>query len=294
MSKQDHVSRWWNLATACAKVADVGGAVSRYQFEANWEPYCDKPIPIFVATDKKKHPGRPLELSLTVPCRKCDKCLWLRKTKWQALAVRETYLNREGKNWLFTLTFSRNQMGHAIGRVGAMIGSPDFNRLLERELYKDVKAHFDVVRSRYRRALKKRYRASNPIEYKKHGYPKPLDTLRYFAVHERGDETQRSHFHCLVHGDDLLTYRILTQGWGSRVKDCSLLEDPVKASVYVSKYLGKNPGRIRSSKFYGLNEPRRETSLATRRRLDATASETAQGRGQSVKATAEKEPRFGC
>lgn len=88
-----------------AKIALRGGAVSKGQFLAPWEPYCDDPVIInrIVTSRQAVDDLVPLELGAQVPCRKCQKCLLFRAMKWQERIVTE--LIRAKRTWWLTLTF---------------------------------------------------------------------------------------------------------------------------------------------------------------------------------------------
>lgn len=79
--------------------------------------------------------------------------------------------------------------------------------------------------------------------------------FRYLCTVERGKEHQRLHWHLLVHGQDSLTKRILQAKWKLGISHLRLLTDR-KRVEYVCKYVGKEGGRVRASRGYGVDPVR--------------------------------------
>jgi len=81
----------------------------------------------------------------------------------------------------------------------------------------------------------------------------PPEAFRYAAIHERGDETGRTHWHLLVHelGPRPIGNRHLKAAWRSNV-DCSLVDAAESGlAAYLTTYLNKGSGRPRASLHYG-------------------------------------------
>lgn len=135
------------------------------------QPYCDDPKHVQTRAPHGKHlltgANLPeLQIHRLAPCRKCEKCLKFRKLQWAERARFE--LKCSPRTWKVTLTISPRMMAAAI------MSAKSAGTTLEPVLYSSVQ--------RYCKRLRKA------------GHK-----FRYLAVHERGEEYGRSHYHLLLH-----------------------------------------------------------------------------------------------
>lgn len=227
---------------------------SRTEFSAKYKVYCDKPVKISrssrgvnkeIPLGKMYLEGHPettvtrmpgITVNLFGPCRKCPKCLFVKREHWLRRVSIETSKGYE-KTWFYTITFTKGMMSHAIKQIPVAYGSEGYEVYLEKALYRFVRMHMMAVKARVRRA--------------------DGSKIAYLAVHERGTKTLRSHFHLLVHGTNNLTYRRLTKGFPSIIKDAHLVENPEKCGGYIFKYLSKKGSRVRVTNGYGTRRPNR-------------------------------------
>ena len=70
---------------------------------ASWKPYCDDPKP-FGRYRRGTLQGPGASFDMLVPCRKCDKCRWVRSRLWTGRIERE--LGKHPLSWFVTLTFT--------------------------------------------------------------------------------------------------------------------------------------------------------------------------------------------
>ncbi|AXH79538.1 MAG: putative replication initiation protein [Circular genetic element sp.] len=167
------------------------------------------------------------EADVSVRCRKCDKCLFMRKREWFARACREA-VNAE-RTWVFTGTFASEPSS-------------------EEDVTGEVQ--------RFIKRLRKGLRSGLSVGGKKRAVPPA--TVRYLATVERG-EGGRLHCHLLVTGD--ARWLQLRAAWHAGfsktklvrvvVRNGRITPPGVRAIGYVVKYLTKEGGRVRASLKYG-------------------------------------------
>lgn len=202
-----------------------GYAVSRTEAIGTWVPYCDDPVKV-VSRRRGSALEISLESSMSVPCRKCAKCLQFRQMRWRQRALNE--LSFAKRSWFITLTFSPVHLAGVLLRAK---GSSE----------KEVEASAYVEVQKFFRRMRK---------------DQPRAKFRYLAVYERGEETGRSHYHVLLHevGTRPVLKAFLESHWRSHVH-ARLVSDqqrPAGVAAYVTKYLTKSLGiRPRASSGYG-------------------------------------------
>lgn len=161
---------------------------------------------------------------MTVPCRKCPRCLQFRQLRWRQRAIQE--IAQANRTWFVTLTFSPVQL------AGVLVSAakPDLVQV-ERRAYRDVQHYMKRLR-------------------------KTGAAFRYLAVYERGEASGRSHYHLLVHetGRWPIPKRVLEDTWPSHVHARLVDDVTTGAATYVTKYLTKAIEiRPRASVKYGRN-----------------------------------------
>lgn len=170
-----------------------------------------------------------METTLTVPCRKCSKCLQFRQMKWRERGISEcAYAPR---TWLVTLTFSELHLAGILLAAKRWIERMGEDAAIDRAAYPHLQRFL------------KRLRKKTGCQF------------RYLAVFERGETTERAHYHLLLHEVDRpVTKRHIEQSWRS-FTHCRLVEKASGAAGYVTKYTTKSLGvRPRASLFYGKSE----------------------------------------
>lgn len=234
---------------AAAKMAARGLAqpVTGYLWHSDRKPFCDRPVPITIEKNGKDA-GSPVALGMWGPCRKCVKCLQFRQMKWRERAINELVIahNAGRRSWWVTLTISPQHMAGIIAEAVARDGSKDM-RAIDRAAYPHVQKYLD----RLRKALK--------------------TSFRYVAIHERGEETGRSHYHLFLHeasGRPLLK-RQIEQCWRSNVH-ARLVDMDCRGNglaTYLTKYATKSVEvRPRASLGYGRGpRPARKNKVTLRR-----------------------------
>lgn len=198
------------------------------------KPWCDDPKWVNQRHDTRKGGALAfkvpsLETGGFYPCRKCEKCIFFRRKKWEERSLVE--LQRAPRTWFVTLTFSPIHLA-GIRLQAAADRSLDFETALERYGYKHVQRYL----KRLRKLGKNRF--------------------RYVAVFEYGSEGGRGHYHLFIHelrGEKPTLKATLNDAWRSFVHAKLVsLDDFVRASSYVAKYLTKSSvTRPRASQDYG-------------------------------------------
>lgn len=173
---------------------------------------------------------------MTVPCRKCPRCLQFRQLRWRERALSE--IARANRTWAVTLTFSPVQLA-------GVLMSADGGQLVqvERRAYRDVQLYV------------KRLRKSGAV-------------FRYLAVYERGEASGRSHYHLLVHetGRYPIPKRVIEDMWPSHVHARLVMKETTGSASYVTKYLTKNLAvRPRASGRYGVFDLSHKSKTEERR-----------------------------
>lgn len=209
---------------------------------------CQSPIPMSVrgtpetawtkGVDPKKGLAPPVTVELSLPCRKCDKCLQSRRNLWTDRATIETF--EAQRSWFGTLTL--NPWAHDLIRDRcrvAMAGKDlDFDALSFKEQF--IRRH-GMIGPELTKWLK-RVRRNSGV------------TLRYMLVAEQ-HKNFLPHYHLLLHeqmGSTPLLYRHLKHSWELGFSQFKLVLEDRRAVRYVCKYLAKSgAARVRASRFYG-------------------------------------------
>lgn len=188
------------------------------------KPYCDDPQGITLT--RRPGGGTPaITAEFFVPCRKCEKCLLFRQLKWAERMTTECL--RHERSWFVTLTFDPTHL------MGIVLESYKLTKIQSPEAAIEAAAYSHV--QRYFKRLRK-----NGARFS------------YAAVPELGSQTERLHYHLLLHETALgsTSRRLLDRQWRS-FTTASLVKSAPKTGAYVSKYLTKSISRIRASQNYG-------------------------------------------
>lgn len=187
----------------------------------------------------------PVDLVMTVPCRKCQSCLSFKAFDWSTRALHESVW--APRTWFVTLTarpaarfLYETRAENRLRRKGwalEEVSSEKWFRYLSQEMLKEVTKWTKRIREQMFRKLgvRKSFRYLLVVEKHKDGFP---------------------HVHALLHEEvkDSLTFRMLNAAWHdgfSKPKLIPRLESDV-AAKYVTKYLMKSPlARVRASWRYG-------------------------------------------
>lgn len=223
------------------KIALKGGIFKKGVYVSTWAPYCDKPVTLdrYITSRQAVDNLKAMEVSMQVPCRKCEKCLRFRQMKWRERAISE--LSRAKRTWFVTLTFS------PIHLAGILLEAkgPEM-KFIESAAYKHVQ--------RYIKRLRKGNFPLEPGRIIARKAPVPRE-LRYLAIYERGEENGRSHYHLFLHetGPKPITKDLLEVQWRSFVHARLVSGDEASgAASYLTKYATKQFDiRPRASSKYG-------------------------------------------
>ena len=123
-------------------VALKGGALSRSQFSADWQPYCDDPVGLDMTTDPKNE-GRTINVQMRVPCRKCARCLQFRQMLWREKAMIE--IERHHRTWFTTLTFDPPHLAGILAEARKKAGVAD-TASIDRAAYAHVQRYLKRLR----------------------------------------------------------------------------------------------------------------------------------------------------
>lgn len=237
-----HGFNWWRgespayrrALRVAAKLAARGHAkqVTPYLWVADGKPFCDNPRPLRIAKPGRDA-GAPVEVNMWGPCRRCARCLLFRQMKWRERAIAEIQAchNAGRRTWWITLTISPVHMAGILAEAVVRDGVKD-TRSIDRAAYPHVQRYLDRVR----KAAKTRF--------------------RYLAIHERGEENGRSHYHLLLHecGPRPVLKATLDSLWPSFVH-ARLVDMDRRGNglaTYITKYATKDfEVRPRASSFYG-------------------------------------------
>ncbi len=220
------------------KTALAGGTVAQSSFVSDWEPYCDNPVTVDrritsrLTNDGIKFGGlklldplKSLEVSIQVPCRRCDKCLQFRQMQWRERALIE--IEKANRTWWVTLTLSPTHLAGIL-----LEARSDSDKHVEAAAYNHVQRYFKRLR-------------------------KLGAEFRYLAVFERGRKTGRQHYHLFLHetGTRPVVKLLIEAQWRSNVH--ARLVGGMEArgrATYITKYATKSFAiRPRASLDYGKN-----------------------------------------
>lgn len=211
------------------------GTVSRTAFDIRWKFYCDSPVRIERSIrsgarfmEGQSWHGRPgVEVTMDVPCRKCEKCRQLRRLRWRDRAQSE--IAAAPRTWFVTLTFDPEHLAGI--HVEAQRERGEWDVKVDTAAYRHVQKYL----KRLRKAANTRF--------------------RYLAVYERGEKTGRAHYHLLLHeiaGQRPILKRTLEGQWRSHVHARLVAGDGCRQAVYLTAYATKSAlSRPRASNRYG-------------------------------------------
>jgi hypothetical protein len=239
--KRQHIEPVMDLA----KRAITSGGDQTLLHKVRWAIGANCTAPVLVAvtgtTDKEDYnwvvgpgQGRSLLVDLHVRCRKCEACMHHRRATWFYRAVAET--TNANRTWFGTLTLRPEE--HFKALCLARSKHPGFDgysaleqlRTLNKGVYQEVQKYFKRIR-------------------KDSG-----SKLRYLLVCE-AHKSGLPHYHLLLHEvteGDKITKATLRDQWTLGFSKWKLVENNVRASGYVAKYLFKaETPRPFASKHYG-------------------------------------------
>lgn len=195
------------------------------------KPHCDDPQLIWKQWDANGiYQGG--EVSFFAPCRRCPKCLQFRALQWRDRIKSELIAHQ--RSWFVTLTFNPVELAKAEMRA---------------------RGRFSVCDTTY-------WQVSDYLKRLRHHWP---HSLRFCAVYEEGEKTDRPHWHLVIHdGTGLLTRRALEfykvrrgpmRGYRKRLWKSHLAARLIRSSGlsgYLTKYMTKDIShRPRASVGYG-------------------------------------------
>lgn len=211
-----------------------GQAFSRTESHDPSQPYCDSPVVVGQRARASAF-GPSIETSAFRPCRKCEKCRTFRRLQWRDRIAVE--IAKAPRSWFVTLTFD------PVHLAGVLIEARKLRQL------RDISEDASVARAAWTHGdlYLKRLRKTTSLR------------MRYVAIFERGEETDRPHFHmCLHEVDGPITKRTIENQWRSNVH-CRLVQGgSERAAGYLTKYLVKDATvRPYASQRYGSLPPPR-------------------------------------
>lgn len=181
----------------------------------------------------------PLQIDLSVRCRRCPNCLGQRRAMWSARAVAE--YRTAVRTWLgtFTLRPDEHEMVRHLCIIESAKTGQDFDLLTEGQQF--VRKHQKI--SKWLTLWLKRVRKNSGAK------------MRYMIVCE-AHKTGLPHYHALIHEtqmDRQVTKRVLQGAWNHGFTNFKLLPiDEARAATYACKYLSKSIlARVRASIDYG-------------------------------------------
>lgn len=214
----------WNVAGNCESPLEI----ERY---ARPSPKAGKFVTI--------EPGKtkvPFGVDLTVPCRKCVRCLARRRLHWQHRAYAE--LCGSPRTWFATLTLS----------PVAQLRFLNLARRFARKQGEDYETYTaDEKFGRLCRQVGKEV-SLYLARLRKHSAP-----FRYLVVYER-HESGLPHLHALLHEtvEGSTTERLLRLQWRVGHSKFKCVDTDPRIASYVAKYLSKEASvRVRASRRYG-------------------------------------------
>lgn len=229
---------------ASAKLLMQGRATikSPLEVEADLSGNCDRPVTI-------QHHGRPSHnalgavvsvnryLTMTVPCRKCPKCLRRRQWHWTMRAKSE--LGSCERTWFGTLTLRPDEQFMALSRARsrARTRGVHFEEMTEADQFRAIDQQIAPDLQKWLKRLRRMTGAK----------------IRYVIVSER-HKSGHPHYHVLIHQQrGVVAERDLRGEWKLGFSKFNLVptDDP-RAAHYVCKYLGKDiAAKVRASLSYG-------------------------------------------
>lgn len=198
--------------------------VSVTKWENYHKPYCDDPRPITLT--RRPGGGTPaITAEYYAPCRKCEKCLLFRQLHWAERMTKECASHE--RTWFVTLTFDPVHLMGIVLESYALTKIPNREKAIETAAYVHVQRYFKRLRKNGAR-------------------------FRYAAIAELGSESERLHYHLLLHETKhgSCTWRLLDAQWRSFIF-ANLVRHAARSGGYVSKYLTKQHHRVRASQNYG-------------------------------------------
>lgn len=221
-----------------------GAEVVRDERDRDARPQRDKYIVV------TRESSFPLTLTITLRCRKCDRCLKLRQRLWSDRARRETATAR--RTWFGTLTLKPETQLMMLSRARKRLSMQgiDFETLSFREQFAERVKQISLEITKYLKRVRKESGAS----------------LRYLLVAEH-HKSGLPHFHMLVHELDEIGVRhsTLSKQWGLGFEKWRLVSEPSEA-LYLTKYLSKTAAaRVRASRGYGRRDVLTDIAAAGRR-----------------------------
>lgn len=226
-----------------AMIALKGGRIGKSLFLANWEPYCDKPVVIDRRIDSREAVSlatvggvrvrdevSAMEVSMNVPCRKCEKCLQFRQMQWRERAIVE--IGRAKRTWWITLTIDPQMLAN-ISMEARGTSTIDF----EAAAYSRVQRYFKRLRKKFRKKADRILDSEGKVVG--HNYAQ----FRYLAVFELGKKTGRPHYHLLLHetGTRPCLKAHIESQWRSNVHARLVGSgEALRRASYVTKYATKS------------------------------------------------------
>lgn len=213
------------LARALAGVAEHAKKRGRAEWYSTRRPYCDAPRSVTLGARAKTGEGMALErgspcwLDIWVPCRKCQKCLVVRKLLWKGRIMSEVM--HAQRTWFVTLTFRPS------ARESLFAEAPT---VLERSkiALKEISDYLKRLRAAC---------VGTPTE------------IRFFAVTEPHKD-DFPHVHLLLHSDEMLSAKRIRAGnWKHGFISMKLCDDEMAG--YLVKYITKEVSCVRASLRYG-------------------------------------------
>lgn len=178
---------------------------------------------------------------MTVPCRKCPKCLRRRQWHWTMRA--KTELGLCERTWFGTLTLRPEEQFLALSRARqrARQRAVHFEEMTDSDQFRAIDHQISPQLQNWLKRLRRSTGAK----------------LRYVIVSER-HRSGKPHYHALIHQvRGVVAERDLRGEWKLGFTKWNLVPtDEPNAAHYVCKYLGKDAAaKIRASLNYGTHGP---------------------------------------
>ena len=233
---------------------------------------CDDPVTVEVVgrgygqRGFNVNPGTMAVVMTGLPCRKCVRCLRVKRAQWTERAMKE--IARADRTWFCTFTL-RPSVHHATfmevlarktskGWLDADFADGD------REFALRCEGGLSLV-TKFWKNLRKPQRGEEPVR------------IKYLLTCER-HVSGLPHFHALIHEvAGSVTYRRLASRWTRYgFMKANLVGDGRKPARYVTKYIAKDMlgRRIHASQRYGLNPVLADLRSALRGVEDVSGRET--------------------
>lgn len=230
-----------------ARIALGGGQRVGGVWDADVSGNCLTPRRTYKATPARLGTGdRPVQVSLLVPCRRCENCRQFYQMHWRERIHNE--MMRANYTYFLTLTFSPIHLAGVYAEAIAR-GKYEGRRAVEAASWMHVRQYF--ARLRKGRSVEQTQRHASGSLGRKRQVFEPI-RFRYFCVAEYGEEKGRLHYHGAIHMERWLPPEIFTTEWRSRAQ-AEIVRSANGCSTYLSKYLTKDPqlARTRCSIGYG-------------------------------------------